>query len=408
MTARPPLPLRHANPSLRDGNATIPPVKYQILSCQGKDILVGRLKIDTTDGGHAFILRRFDTQAISLTTMFRAAFPTASEAEEKDEINYVKANFDLFGNNGSSKEPHITRLAGTWVNRDTAGQLAHDYNMVDLINTMVEAEPDPNGQYRRSNKSAQNNNPPTNAPEPTPATNVHATRSPAKQSPKPPSKTLPTPSPGSGDAQPPAPKRRREGSPATFTSGIPVASSPAVPKTPGPRRSTRTKSPAPSRVPQPLTATKPRSRASVAPPSPKKRPVDLPKSSPIKAEEDTAVEDNVAGNELYAQDISEQKKLIADLKAAASSKKPADTVKEDDDQQMEEEGQGPSKLKRIRQDEEKPLQFEFKEPEREERQIATNRRVGRFDMQPERKSLAWGIAAFAFGMTAITYLPNFL
>ncbi|KAJ3484474.1 hypothetical protein NLJ89_g11976 [Agrocybe chaxingu] len=114
MVARPPLPLRSANPHIKDHlNApSLPPVKYQILHCQGKEILVGRLKIETpTESGHAFILRRFDTGAVSLTTMFRAAFPNASDYEEKVEIQWVKEHHDLSGNNGSTKDTHITRLA---------------------------------------------------------------------------------------------------------------------------------------------------------------------------------------------------------------------------------------------------------------------------------------------------------
>ena len=38
---------------------------------------------------HAFILRRYDTNAISLSTMFRVAFPGASPAEEEREIDWV-------------------------------------------------------------------------------------------------------------------------------------------------------------------------------------------------------------------------------------------------------------------------------------------------------------------------------
>ncbi|TFK28095.1 hypothetical protein FA15DRAFT_665574 [Coprinopsis marcescibilis] len=423
---RPPLPYRHANPTFKHPTHP-PPVKYQILSCQGKDILVGRLKINTTDGEHAFILRRFDTQAISLTTMFRAAFPNAEEATEKAEVAWVKEHYNLLGTNGSTKEPHITRLAGVWVRSDTALELAAEYNMVDLIQVMVDAVPDPAGQYRRSNK-ANNQATTVTAPSSGPdspanqATPIAARRiaSPVKavSSPKPPSKSLPTPSPTSGETLPPAAKRRRAASPASVISTTSIASaattsSPLTSKSQLPRRSARTKSPAPKSGPQPLTAvTKPRSRASVAPPSPKKKVVALPKSSPVKAEEDEAVEGHVAGNRLYEEDIVEQKQLIADLKAAAASStkksEPKQIEVEEDEvmeeEEEEEESRGPSKLKRTRVEDQEPLQFEFKEPEQEERQIATNNRVG---MQPRAKSLAWGLAAFAVGMGAVSFLPNF-
>lgn len=38
---------------------------------------------------HAFILRRYDTNAISLTTMFKVAFPGATDEEEKKEMDWV-------------------------------------------------------------------------------------------------------------------------------------------------------------------------------------------------------------------------------------------------------------------------------------------------------------------------------
>jgi len=48
------------------------------------------------------LLHRYDTGAISLTTMFRAAFPNAPEHDEKAEVQWVKGTYDLSGNNGSS------------------------------------------------------------------------------------------------------------------------------------------------------------------------------------------------------------------------------------------------------------------------------------------------------------------
>lgn len=398
----------------------MPPVKYQILSCQGAEILVGRLKIEIPDGGHAFILRRFDTNALSVTTMFRAAFPTSSEADERAEITWVKDNHDLLGNNGSSKEPHLTRLAGTWVGPELAMELAESYGLSDLVHSMVVAKPDPKAAYRRSHKSnaASANGTPTTAQ---PTQHAAANGSPVKPAAagthqKPPSKTLPTPSPTG-----PATKRRREASPAPPTEA-PVPSTQSVPKTPGSvRRSARAKSPAPKGGPIPLTglsASKPRSRSSVAPPSPKKRDVDLPKASlsPIKGDE-SVVEQGVAGTTLYEEDVSEQRQLIADLKkkrelAAAQAAKNEEEMEQNEQEQDEEEDEDtsePSQLKRVREEEDQPLTFNFKEPETEERQIATNTRVGgRFKMEPRTKSVAWGLAAFAVGMGAVSFLPNLL
>ena len=145
------------------------------------------------------------------------------------------------------------------------------------------------------------------------------------------------------------------------------------------------------------------------------------------------MEQTVAGSELWQQDVAEQKKLIADL-AAKALKSSADKIgmteeekerlgeevynvishqsdhamkEEEEEEEESEEEQGPSKLKRARQEEEEPLQFDFKEPEVTERAIATNRRVEGTGLQPRTKSLAWGIAAFAVGMSAVSFLPNF-
>jgi len=342
------------------------------------------------DSGHAFILRRFDTGAISLTTMFRAAFPNAPEHDEKAEVQWVKDNYDLSGNNGSSKDNHITRLAGVWVSPRVALELSHVYKIDDIISSVVEAAPDPNGNYRRSGKAAA-------------ASSVNAAPSPSSNAesalPPPPiqsaTKSLPTPSPSS-----PAPnplKRRKESSPAPTS---PVTSPPEVSK-PLPRRSARTKSPAPRSAAQmaPLTSLL-NQTPKVSRSSPKKQDelVVTPGGS-----EETAVED-VAGSDLHEEDVSEQQKLIADLKAQRDAKKLAEQQQQEDESMgsgESDEVDGPSKLKRAREEDESAFKFEFKEPEAVERPILTNSRVRRFALEPRTKSFAWGLAAFAIGMGAV-------
>lgn len=54
--------------------------------------------------------------------------------------------------------------------------------------------------------------------------------------------------------------------------------------------------------------------------------------------------------------------------------------------------------KRSLEETEKPLQFDFKQPEVGERRIKSNRRV---HLQPEQKSAAWGVALFAAGFAAM-------
>ncbi|EIW83884.1 hypothetical protein CONPUDRAFT_150933 [Coniophora puteana RWD-64-598 SS2] len=397
MSPRPPLPQRHENPHLGSlGTGALPPVKYQVLDRDGHEVLVGRMKIPTPSG-HAFILRRFDTGAISLTTMFRAAYPTASELDEKKETNWVKETYNLAGNNGSAKEPAIVRLAGTWVSPDVAlhADIAGVYKLDTVLPEVANAVPDPSGIYRKSTKASPVKGGAAASPLPTPA----------------PSLTLPTP------------KRRRESSPTPGGGGF---SSPAVATElqgggglpPPPRRSARTKSPAPVPLPMPVRSPTKGAAALVTPSKPAKtttvrssvRRSEVFASTPGGSDE-TVVEEEEEQTETVemarpsmAEDVSEQRALIERLKAERGRGAEAEAG-EDADTTM---------MKRAREEEELEgdeggeLRFNFKEPETEERQIATNRRVGRFSLEPQQKSFAWGVAAFAIGMGAMSYLPNFL
>ncbi|KAK7454664.1 hypothetical protein VKT23_011417 [Stygiomarasmius scandens] len=395
MAPRPPLPSQYLNPhigsTIESGN--LPPVKYQILHCKGQDILVGRMKIETpTPSGHAFILRRYDTGAISLTTMFRAAFPNATEADEATEVQWVKDTYDLSGTNGNSRETNITRLAGTWVTPKLALELGQAYKLGELISCVVEANPDPSANYRRSGKSAAAANGAT-----TPTTKPPSTASSAKSSfVKAESPTAPNP-----------PKRRKESSPApvvestsTVEVKVEVKKEKSVP-TPL-RRSTRTKSPAPSVKPK-------SSSSSISPATSRttkrvtRREIkeEITPSDETIVEEEAETVDYVAGEELRQQDIAEQKVLIENLKAQREV------------ELKEAQADGPEKVvsKRARQEveEEEQLKFNFKEPEVGERAIATNRRVPGYleRLPPERQGLAVGMAAFVFGVGAM-FLPTLL
>ncbi|GJJ08557.1 hypothetical protein Clacol_002775 [Clathrus columnatus] len=154
---RPTLPTRHANPRFTEIHAKIPPVKFQEILREGQSIIVGRLKIATpTHPGHAFILRRYDTGAISLTTMFKAAFPTAPEEYEKAEAAWIRANYDISGANGSAGTDGLPklRLNGTWIKADLAKHIASAYGLEPILMSLIEAQPDPKTEYRKSVKSA--------------------------------------------------------------------------------------------------------------------------------------------------------------------------------------------------------------------------------------------------------------
>lgn len=354
--------------------------------------------------------------------MFRAAFPTASEEDEKRETAWIKENYDLSGNNGTQKDPTISRLAGTWVDPELAKEIARDYRISDMIANVIEAKPDPNGNYRRSGGGGGNKGPITVNLAKQPVSVLRRThptilvpvsfpqtisiKPSSTSSIKPPSRAaFPSPS----KATLPAAKRRKESSP------VPVSSPP--PETPRQvRRSGRTRSPAPkpSSIPVPLTSIK----------TPKKVTRVEPVVTPGGSDETAVDEDGdgattaIAMTELHDEDIASQKQMIADMKAQrdaahASALEDAmdeDRVKDEDDESSDEEGESPKEtaqpLKRSREDEE--LKFEFKEPKAElevtERAIVTNRRVSGFRLEPQQKSFAWGMAAFAVGFGAV-YVP---
>jgi hypothetical protein len=323
--------------------------------------------------GHAFILRRLDTGAISLTTMFRAAFPTATDESERMEANWVKANFDNSGGN----RPGKARFAGTWVSTEVAINIASDYSLGDIISPLTDAKPDPNTEYRKSSRALQQ--------QQTPDKDLSAP------------KQLPTPSPSMSTPNPP--KRRREASPASTKSPSVAASSPTKsPLAPAStRRSQRTTSPAPPSNPK---------LSSPKVPSPVKAPKVI--RSPVRTRrmevvtpagsDETAVEDDVPevpGPDVN-EDIREQKEMIESFKSQREAKSPERAV-EDQDEGMD----GGSEKKREREEENPSLQFNFKEPETQERKIATNRRIRLPEMTPERRSFAWGVAAFAAAVGAM-------
>jgi hypothetical protein len=277
--------------------------------------------------------------------MYRAAFPGASDQDERKETQWVKDNHELSGNNGSTKEPHIIRLAGTWVDPDLAVQFAETYALGDIIALMAKAEPDPKAAYRKSSKAATPKGKELN-----------------------PSMGLPTPSPTL--ATPSAAKRRKESSPPSTAKAV----------SPPPRRSARVRSPPPASMPASFAALG----------SPKQSPKKTRRGAALSigGSDETVVDDDaeiaaIAGPDM-SQDVAEQQELIKNLKAQRANNMSA--------------GDEDTKSKRSREEEEAPLQFEFKEPEVGERAVVTNKRVW---MEPRTKSVAWGVAAFAIGMGAV-------
>ena len=352
-----------------------------VASVARRELHVLTLKFMQPGSGHAFILRRLDTGAISVTTMFRAAFPNASEEAEKGEVNWIKMSFDTSGANKSGK----ARFAGHWVTPDVALYLAESYHLGFIIPSLASAVPDPNTTFRRSKNQ-----------QPTP------TASPAAE---------PGPAPA---------KRRREASPAAPVVAPVAAPPPAHVETPvspppsrkatspTPRRSARLRSPPAASLPtQPLVA------PSATPKTPRSRrgareEIPTPAGSDETAVDDDAEAAKVAEPKMH-EDVQEQKELIAKLKAdrAAAKARQQDVAKSVsiETETTLVDADEPSGIKRAREEEKTEYRFNFKEPGEEEvgeRAVVTNSRVRLLSqLPPERKSLAWGALAFAAGLGAV-------
>lgn len=286
--------------------------------------------------------------------MFRAAYPAASEDAEKAELSWIKANYDLSGANKSGK----SRFAGVWATIDVALTIADTYSISHLLPPLIEAKPNAAQTYSKS-KQKQVAQPLT--PQPTP-------ESPVKSS---------------------GPNKRRK--PSSPQPALHLSPAPSPSTVVSPRRSTRLKSPAPAAVvPLPLS---PRRT-----PKPLRIRDELVEATVRDAqrlqEEAAALVQEVEQDPLMEHEIEEQHELIERLKAERAAR--------DQDDAMDNESNGTSGVKRTIAEVEPPLQLNIREPETEVRKLATNSRIrGLQNMAPERKSLAWGVAAFAAGIGAM-------
>lgn len=242
---------------------------------------------------------------------------------------WVRANFDVSGANGSAGADGIPklRLNGTWVGATVAQYIAPAYGLGRTLTSLIEARPDPNQEYRKSSKAS-------------------------------PSVTTQT-APSGDSLTPSAPKRRRGSSipPATLsdTRALPVRSSP---------------------------------RRAVRSPAPRSTKVSVQDTHTPGGSDETAVEEGEDETDALipdmAQDIQEQKTLIADLiakrDAAGGPVTPRNTRKRQDTETS-------------------PLAFDFnKEQEVGERAISGRKRV---QLQANQKAAAWGTLAFAVGLGAV-------
>ncbi|KAE8212830.1 hypothetical protein CF327_g3566 [Tilletia walkeri] len=173
---------RSARPDLPKGtNSALPdtdvPVKLQIIEREGKDIIIGRVKLPlptsppTGTADHAFLLKRFDTNALAASAMFKIAFPYAGSEEERTEMEYLERRFDCDAANGGisssttaddgaesttdtpSKRSRVrgrksaaapvagtgVRLQGTWIPASDALEVAEEYRILKYARNLIEA-----------------------------------------------------------------------------------------------------------------------------------------------------------------------------------------------------------------------------------------------------------------------------
>ena len=165
--ARPPLTTSQRNTVLPDEDI---PVKLQVIQREGAKIIIGRVKLPTpTKGGHGFILKRFDTNAIAASSMFRLAYPFASAEHEEEEMLYLEQRYETdLANGGLTKvykkargrpskknaegEQELpfdevlpagssgVRLQGTWIPCADALNVSAEYGLERWARPLIEAK----------------------------------------------------------------------------------------------------------------------------------------------------------------------------------------------------------------------------------------------------------------------------
>ncbi|PWY97507.1 hypothetical protein BCV70DRAFT_202772 [Testicularia cyperi] len=178
---RPSLP-RKKNPRLKEVDEAV--VKLQVIKREGHNIIIGRIKLPTVGGqDHAFLLKRFDTNAMAASSMFRLAFPYSDGTAEADEMQYLDATYDTNRANGGyvveevkvpetpkkrgrpRKNPETpkkdetdtesaagekqirvlptgstgVRLQGTWIPAEDAATVAEDYGIAKFALPLIHA-----------------------------------------------------------------------------------------------------------------------------------------------------------------------------------------------------------------------------------------------------------------------------
>lgn len=111
---RPALPLDKKNPLLANYRGKFRSVKTQNIPLQNHwSITIARVKIPTSTSAAAHLIKRYDTNAISATSFFDAAFPDATTEEQSAHMAYLDTVYDTASAGGQHIGPEC-KLTGTW------------------------------------------------------------------------------------------------------------------------------------------------------------------------------------------------------------------------------------------------------------------------------------------------------
>ncbi|GAA5821454.1 hypothetical protein JCM11251_004632 [Rhodosporidiobolus azoricus] len=140
---RPPLPHDKANKQMIDAKSPrVHKVKTQTLHLgEGGTITIARVKCPVPKGVPGHIIKRFDTNAISASSLFRAAFPFATTDEELAEMRWIAVGSrGQYGDTATAGLEHdeTKKLSGTWIPAKHALTLAEEYGVARFTADLVD------------------------------------------------------------------------------------------------------------------------------------------------------------------------------------------------------------------------------------------------------------------------------
>ncbi|KAK4058488.1 hypothetical protein OIO90_000650 [Microbotryomycetes sp. JL221] len=140
---RPTLPTKDANKFMPEWKGRMHKVKTQTLHLNDSDdtIKIARVKVPVPKGVPGHIIKRFDTGAVSASSLFRAAFPTASQDDEATEMAWIRegSNKKYGDTRQAGHEDDATqKLSGVWVSIKHAPALAKEYGILRFAQDLID------------------------------------------------------------------------------------------------------------------------------------------------------------------------------------------------------------------------------------------------------------------------------